>query len=209
MKKLLKGPVLWIAAAVLAIFIGTSLGTSVTYKQVDTSYGIQLLHDGKAKSVKVYDGEQRVDIVLIGTDEKTKSKTVQFFYINARGSQVAQAIQDASIVDGFNDEVPNTPWYLSLLGSIFPILLIGGIFYFLMSGAAGGNSRAMNFGKSRAKQFNKENTKVTFKDVAGADGGDVQLCADDLSLRTFACARRPQKDDIHETFPCSFRCRTP
>jgi cell division protease FtsH len=175
MKKLLKGPILWIAAAVIAIFIGSSLGSTVTYKQVDTSYGIQLLKDGKAKSVKVYDGEQRVDIDLIGTDAKTSSKTVQFFFISARGTQVAQAIQEASIVDGFNDEVPNTPWYLGLLGSIFPILLIGGIFYFLMSGAAGGNSRAMNFGKSRAKQFNKESTKVTFKDVAGADEAIEEL----------------------------------
>jgi len=175
MKKLLKGPILWIAAAVIAIFIGSSLGSTVTYKQVDTSYGIQLLKDGKAKSVKVYDGEQRVDIDLIGIDSKTSSKTVQFFFISARGTQVAEAIQEASIVDGFNDEVPNTPWYLSLLGTIFPILLIGGIFYFLMSGAAGGNSRAMNFGKSRAKQFNKESTKVTFKDVAGADEAIEEL----------------------------------
>ena len=175
MKKLLKGPILWIAAAVIAIFIGSSLGSTVTYKQVDTSYGIQLLKDGKAKSVKVYDGENRVDIDLIGIDSKTSSKTVQFFFISARGTQVAEAIQEASIVDGFNDEVPNTPWYLSLLGTIFPILLIGGIFYFLMSGAAGGNSRAMNFGKSRAKQFNKESTKVTFKDVAGADEAIEEL----------------------------------
>ena len=175
MKKFLKGPALWIVAALVAIGIGTSLGSTVSFKQVDTSYGIQLLKDGKAKSVKVYDGEQRVDITLIGTDDKTKSKTVQFFYIYARGPQVAQAIQDASIVDGYNDEVPNTPWYLSLLGSIFPILLIGGIFYFLMSGAGGGNNRAMNFGKSRAKQFNKENTKVTFKDVAGADEAIEEL----------------------------------
>ena len=167
MKKFLRGPALWIVAALLAIGLGSVLGGGETYKKVDTSYGLQLIKDSKVKSLKVYDGENRVDLNLIGTDEKTKSKTVQFFYIYARGPQVAQAISEASIVDGYNDEVPNTPWYLSLLGSIFPILLIGGIFYWLMSGAAGGNNRAMNFGKSRAKQFNKENTKVTFKDVAG------------------------------------------
>ena len=174
-KKILRGPVLWIAAAVLAIFIGTSLGSSVTYKQVDTSYGLQLIKDSKAKSVVVNDSEQRVDITLIAADDKTKSTHVQFFYVYARGPQVTQAISDASIVDGYNDQVPNTPWYISLLSSIFPILLIGGIFYFLMAGASSGNNRAMNFGKSRAKQFNKENTKVTFKDVAGADEAIEEL----------------------------------
>ena len=175
LKKFLRGPALWIVGAIIAIFIGASLGTSTTYQQVDTSYGLQLIKDSKVKSLKVYDGEQRVDLTLIGQDEKTKSTHVQFFYIVARGPQVAQAISDASIVDGYNDEVPNTPWYMSLLGSIFPILLIGGIFYFLMSGAAGSNNRAMNFGKSRAKQFNKENTKVTFADVAGADEAIEEL----------------------------------
>ena len=99
LKKLLRGPVLWIGLAVVAIFIGTSLGSSVTYQKVDTSYGLQLIHDGKAKTVKIYDGEQRVDIQLIGTDSKTKSKTVQFFYIFQRGPAVAQAISDANIVD--------------------------------------------------------------------------------------------------------------
>ena len=175
LKKLLKGPVLWIALAIVAIFIGSSLGSTVTFQKVDTSYGLQLIQDGKAKTVKIYDGEQRVDIVLNGKDSKTKSDHVQFFYIFQRGPAVAQAISDANIVDGYNDEVPNTPWYLSLLGTIFPILLIGGIFYFLMSGAGGGNSRAMNFGKSRAKLANKETSKITFKDVAGADEAIEEL----------------------------------
>jgi len=175
LKKLLKGPVLWIALAIVAIFIGSSLGSTVTFQKVDTSYGLQLIQDGKAKTVKIYDGEQRVDIILNGKDSKTKSDHVQFFYISQRGPSVAQAIADANIVDGYNDEVPNTPWYLSLLGTIFPILLIGGIFYFLMSGAGGGNSRAMNFGKSRAKLANKETSKITFKDVAGADEAIEEL----------------------------------
>ena len=35
------------------------------------------------------------------------------------------------------------------------------------------------------------------EDVAGADGGDVQLCADDLSLRAFACAGGAQQNQIH------------
>jgi len=39
------------------------------------------------------------------------------------------------------------------------------------------------------------------EDVAGADGGDVQLCADDLSLRTFACAGGAQQNQIHRNSP--------
>ena len=54
---------------------------------------------------------------------------------------------------------------------IVPMLItLGGVFliFFLMSRQnGGGNSKAMNFGKSRAKMSTKNEIKVTFRDVAG------------------------------------------
>ena len=66
MKKFLRGPILWIALAGFAVFFGLQLGgqSGVTYKSVDTSYGLQLIKDGKAKSVaasaKLQPGERVV-----------------------------------------------------------------------------------------------------------------------------------------------------
>ncbi|MEY4349239.1 MAG: hypothetical protein RL719_536, partial [Actinomycetota bacterium] len=175
MKKFLKGPFIYIFAALLVVFIGSSMSTTVTFKQVDTSVGIQLLREGKAESVKIYDGDQRVDMVLTAKDSLVKTDHVQFFYVSSRGTQVADAVAAANIKDGYNDEVPNTPWYISLLGTIFPFIIIGAIFWFLTSGMQGGNSKVMNFGKSRAKLVNKETSKVTFADVAGADEAIEEL----------------------------------
>ncbi len=173
-KKFLKGPFIWIFAALLVVFIGTSLSTGTTYKRVETSVGLNLLETGKAESVKVYDGEQRVDIVLKNKDA-TLGKNVQFFYVFHRGTAVTEAIAKADIVDGYDDQVPNTPWYVALLGTIFPFIIIGAIFWFLMSGMGGGNGKVMNFGKSRAKLVNKENSTVTFADVAGSDEAIEEL----------------------------------
>ncbi len=39
------------------------------------------------------------------------------------------------------------------------------------------------------------------QDVAGADGGDVQLCADDLGLRALTGTRCAQQDQIHRIAP--------
>ena len=50
------------------------------------------------------------------------------------------------------------------------LITLGGVFliFFLMSRQnGGGNSKAMNFGKSRAKMSTKNEIKVTFRDVAG------------------------------------------
>ncbi len=159
-KKLLKGPAVWIILAAFIFMLGSSLSSGSEFKQVDTSKGLSLIADGKASAVKVYEGEKRVDVTLKSADAEL-GKKVQFYFVYSRGQQVVDAIADANLTDGYNDENPNTPWYISLLSTIFPFIIIGAIFWFLMSGAQGGNSRVMNFGKSRAKLVNKQDSKVT------------------------------------------------
>lgn len=60
-------------------------------------------------------------------------------------------------------------WWMSLLSSLFPILLIIGVWIFIMRKMQGGNNSAMSFGKSKAKRLSNDVPKVTFKDVAGID----------------------------------------
>jgi cell division protease FtsH len=173
-KKILSGPFIWIFVAIAVLIIGSSLVNTSGFQQVDTKTGLSMIADGKAQSVKVLDVDQRVDVVLNTPDPKY-GKQVQFYFVAARGTQVVDAIASANIKDGYNDEVPNTPWYISLLGSLIPFIIIGAIFWFLMSGLQGGNSKVMNFGKSRAKLVNKDTPKVTFADVAGVDEAIEEL----------------------------------
>ena len=167
-KKILAGPFIWIFVAVMVLLIGSSMISGSGVKTVDTAYGLNLLEHGKAEKVTVLGTDQRVDMTLVLEDAKY-GKHVQFYYVAARGPQVVEAIANAHITDGYNDDVQNTPWYLALLGTLLPFIIIGAIFWFLMSGLQGGNSKVMNFGKSRAKLVNKEQSTVTFADVAGAD----------------------------------------
>ena len=168
LKKILSGPFVWIFLAILILVVGTSLINSQSFQQVDTKYGLALIESGKAKSVKILDGDQRVDVELINPDREFGSQ-VQFFYVAPRGDQVVEIITKANIAEGYNDEVPNTPWYLALLGSLLPFILIGLIFWFLLSSMQGGGGKVMQFGKSKAKMVTKESSNVTFKDVAGID----------------------------------------
>jgi len=70
--------------------------------------------------------------------------------------------------------------WVDLLLSIFPILIIVGLFLFFMrqmqGGGAGGKGGPMSFGKSKAKLLGEDQIKVTFADVAGVDEAkaDVQ-----------------------------------
>ncbi|MBU6144479.1 MAG: AAA family ATPase, partial [Acidobacteria bacterium] len=173
-RKLFRGPTIWIVLAVVVMIFGFNTINTSGFKVVDTSVGLQFIKDGRAKSVLVIENEQRVDVTLTSLDTEFGDK-VQFFYVSPRGSEVVTAISEATIADGYNDQVTNTPWYLQLLFSILPFLLIFGLFYFMLSGAQGSNNRAMQFGKSRAKLYNKDMPKVMFADVAGVDEAIEEL----------------------------------
>lgn len=70
------------------------------------------------------------------------------------------------------------PWYMTLLVSWFPMLLLIGVWIFFMrqmQGGGGGGRGAMSFGRSRAKLINQESAKVTFDDVAGVDEAKEEL----------------------------------
>ncbi len=72
---------------------------------------------------------------------------------------------------------PESPWtdWGSLAITILPLVLIGGLLYFMVRQAQGSNSQAMSFGKSKARMFTGDKPTVTFDDVAGADEAKEEL----------------------------------
>ncbi len=67
------------------------------------------------------------------------------------------------------------PWYLSLLASWLPMILLVGVWIFFMRQMQAGSGRAFSFGRSRARMVTGEQVKVTFKDVAGIDEAKEEL----------------------------------
>lgn len=70
---------------------------------------------------------------------------------------------------------PQPPWWMGILSSILPILIIVGLWFMLMNQSGAGGGKVMNFGKSRARRYDEEKLKITFKDVAGADEAKQEL----------------------------------
>ncbi|HET98314.1 MAG TPA: ATP-dependent metallopeptidase FtsH/Yme1/Tma family protein [Desulfurivibrio alkaliphilus] len=72
-------------------------------------------------------------------------------------------------------EEEETPWYLTILVSWFPMLLLIGVWIFFMRQMQMGGGKAMSFGKSRARLLDHETSKITFKDVAGIEEAKEEL----------------------------------
>ncbi|MBF4586906.1 ATP-dependent zinc metalloprotease FtsH [Curtobacterium sp. VKM Ac-2887] len=169
-KRIFRGPYLYVLIALAGIFIGWSVISQGSTTEVSTQKGLEQLADGKISSVIVNSTEQRVDMITRDGD-----KQEQFYYSTPRGEEVIQAVNDADLPKGYDDHVNTGNWFLSLLGVLLPFLIIGALFWFLLSSAQGGGSKVMQFGKSKAKINNKENPQVSFADVAGSDEAIEEL----------------------------------
>ena len=67
------------------------------------------------------------------------------------------------------------PWWISVLGFMLPLLLIAGLWFFLINRMQGGARGAMGFGKSKAKLLTEHKGRKTFEDVAGVDEAKEEL----------------------------------
>jgi cell division protease FtsH len=71
--------------------------------------------------------------------------------------------------------VDDSPWYMTVLVSWLPMLLLIGVWIFFMRQMQGGGGKAMAFGKSRARLVTDKSKKVTFADVAGIEEAKAEL----------------------------------
>jgi cell division protease FtsH len=69
----------------------------------------------------------------------------------------------------------SSPWYMTILVSWFPMLLLIAVWIFFMRQMQVGGGKALSFGKSRARLVSDERNKVTFTDVAGIEEAKEEL----------------------------------
>ncbi|HEY42044.1 MAG TPA: ATP-dependent metallopeptidase FtsH/Yme1/Tma family protein [Dehalococcoidia bacterium] len=80
------------------------------------------------------------------------------------------------VLDGVDYEIKPTGFnWGNILISFLPLLLFGGLIFFLFFRARGSNTQAMSFGRSRARLFPGDKPSVTFNDVAGVDEAKQEL----------------------------------
>ena len=69
----------------------------------------------------------------------------------------------------------DSPWYMTILVSWLPMIVLIGVWVFFMRQMQAGGGKAMSFGRSRARIIHEGMTKVTFADVAGVDEAKQEL----------------------------------
>ena len=173
--RILRGPLFWIVIAIIGVSIfGQVSSVGNRYDEIRTSQALDAIAQSKVESALVIDRSQKLQLILKPGELINGSSKVEAAYVARQEPTIVDALTGNPPPKGWNVSVPKQSLFVSFLFSIFPILLIGFLFFFLMSNAQGGN-KVFSFGKSRAKLQDNDVPQNTFADVAGADEAIAEL----------------------------------
>ena len=121
------------------------------------------------------EGGSITEVIIQGNEiSGPSSHSGVFKTIAPADSELITTLRNAGVnIQVKKDE--DTPWYVTILISWFPMLLLIGVWVFFMRQMQVGGGKAMSFGKSKARLMDKELSKITFKDVAGIDEAKEEL----------------------------------
>ena len=162
-----KNLALWLVIALMMVLVFNLFNTNTQINQKITySEFLDSVADSKVKKVTIKENK----ITGEYADNNTRFETYAPADVN-----LIKELRDFD-VDITATPPDTTPWYMHLLISWLPIILLIAIWIFFMRQMQGGSgSKAFSFGKSRAKLLNQDNLKVTFKDVAGIEEAKEEL----------------------------------
>jgi cell division protease FtsH len=121
------------------------------------------------------DSERVSDVVIQGQELYVTDSNHNRFKIYApQDSDLIKILREKGVSINAKPE-SESPWYMSILVSWFPMIVLIGVWIFFMRQMQAGGGKAMSFGKSRARLQTDQSKKVTFEDVAGIDEAKEEL----------------------------------
>ncbi len=169
MDRALKNIALYILIVLLALFAMKMVSRSdIEIKELSEPQFYQMVEQGQVKVVRVEVAEL---VYNLSGELKDNSK---FTATASKESDIIKLLREKK-VDYSTQPVPPPSIWMTLLTTLFPIIILVVFLLFIMNQTQGGGGRVMQFGKSKARLMSGEDVKVSFKDVAGAEEAKEEM----------------------------------
>jgi cell division protease FtsH len=162
-----KNIIFWVVMAVTALLIWAVVKSSTGEHVRDLTF--------TEFTTQVNTGNIR-DVTIVGTDVTGAFKKDGSHFrttIPANYPDLYKTLQDKNVNTIIKDNSGNS--WMTYLANGLPLLLILGLWIFIMRQMQSGGNKALSFGKSRARLLSSQQKKVTFKDVAGVEEAKEEL----------------------------------
>ena len=161
---------LWMLIALAMVFLfNTFKAQKVEQEEISFTDLNVAVDAGKVKEVTIKGQE------ITGKYTDTSGKEKKAFHTYAPDDPDLVKTLRAKNVKITARPLDDNPWYMTLLVSWMPMLLLIGVWVFFMRQMQAGGGKAMSFGKSRAKLLTEATHKSTFADVAGIEEAKEEL----------------------------------
>jgi cell division protease FtsH len=150
----------FIALLVLFVFI-IAISNQSNEKTIPISQAVNESNAGKYSKIEVSGNEIQI------TPKGQKQATLKT-YMDRNLSVKDQGFDERKVAVAYKSEQSGNSTWVTILANLLPIVLIGGLLYFMLRSAQGQGNQALSFGKSRARLYGNEKDKVTFKEIAGS-----------------------------------------
>ena len=165
MNSFYKNLMLWLTISLVMVLLFNLFNQPRTLqKKILYSEFLSSLDDGEIMEVSIQ-GNDISGRYLDNRDFRTYAPQDPELIKNLRNKNVSILVKP-------RDEVP---WYMNILISWFPMILLIAVWIFFMRQMQSGGGKAMSFGKSKARLMTDKQSKVTFDDVAGIDEAKEEL----------------------------------
>ena len=169
MDRALKNIAIYTLIVLLALFaIKMTSTTQVKVKELSYTQFYAQVQAGAVKNaeIEVNDLVYKISATLTNGDKVTTVATKE--------SNIDKIMQDKGVQVKAQPVKP-APWWTTLLGTLFPIVILIAFLLFIMNQTQGGGNKVMQFGKSKARLVSGESVKTTFDDVAGAEEAKEEM----------------------------------
>jgi cell division protease FtsH len=165
-----KTAVFWvvIVSAVLLVYIAIKGGRGTPPTTLNAGDFVKAITDGKIKNADITGNDVTGDFVNAGGQSGPYHTVIPASY-----PKIYDLLSDHNVK--YTIEKETTSGWIGTLLSFIPILILLGLWIFMMRQMQSGGNKALSFGKSRARLHSSQQKKVTFKDVAGVDEAKEEL----------------------------------
>ena len=148
--------------------VSKSAGMGAKEQEVPFSTFLDKVHQSQVNDVTIQGSEVHGHLKSDGKDAAAFHTVIPTSY-----PDMYTQLSNGKVSVNIKDPQGNMLW--PVLANILPIILILGIWFFIMRQMQSGGNKAMSFGKSRARLLSMQQKKITFKDVAGVDEAKEEL----------------------------------
>lgn len=161
--QILKNLVLWLVIFVAIIALYQFINTPrTTYKDMSYSEFLTLVDDNKVNNIEFNEKNIKGEL-----NDSTQNNQKDFKTVGPATDELIQRLESNNIKFSFAQK--NESSFTQLLINWAPLIILIALMVFFMRQMQAGGTKAMSFGKNKARMLTENQNKITFKDVAGVE----------------------------------------